>query len=177
MKGSERKKKNKLEKHSSTIEESRGQGKEEKENLNTHLEMQWIPGAHALTTQHIWQKQTLLCLRAPWLVPLLISLFFASTFLLTKEFVFLLVITVGFFFFFFLPQSSCHIYSGLMNYCAAGAWLIIPLAFIKSVDWHSSREAAGPEGEAIESQQDLCPAVCVYAGHAGLLSSKIAIYE
>lgn len=27
----------------------------------------------------------------------------------------------GLFFFFFLPQSSCHIYSGLMNYCAAGA--------------------------------------------------------
>lgn len=45
------------------------------------------------------------------------------------------------------------------------------------MDCHSGREAAGPEGEAIESQQDLCPAVCVYVGHVRLLSSKIAISE
>ena len=59
--------------------------------------------------------------------------------------------------------------------CCGRVWLIILLAFIKSVDWHSGREAAGPEGEAIESQQDLCPAVYVYVGHVRLLSSKTAL--
>lgn len=53
----------------------------------------------------------------------------------------------------------------------------MPLAFIKSVDWHSGREAAGPEGEAIESQQDLCPTVCVYVGRARPLSSKPVVSE
>lgn len=91
--------------------------------------------------------------------------------LFAKDLVFLLVIIVG-----FSPLSPREQLSHLLQshelLCCGCVWLIIPLAFIKSVDWHPGREAAGPEGEAIESQQDLCPTVCVFFGHVRLCPQK-----
>lgn len=96
--------------------------------------------------------------------------------LFATDLVLRLVIIVG-----FVPLSPSEQLSRLLRshelLCCGCMWLIIPLAFIKSVDWHSGREAAGPEGPATEGQQDLCPTVCVGFGHVRLLSSKIAIYE
>lgn len=96
--------------------------------------------------------------------------------LFATDLVLRLVIIVG-----FVPLSPSEQLSHLLRshelLCCGCMWLIIPLAFIKSVDWHSGREAAGPEGPATEGQQDLCPTVCVGFGHVRLLSSKIAIYE